>query len=285
MIKVLYAGDASTNIGPIFIASPFNVEVKGFSSHIWGQPLIDALQAEGDIQVHHMTPHEAISDFPRTVEELEQYGAVILSDCECEVLALYPFWVAGTPLPRTNRLKAIREYTRQGGGLLMVGGWTSFSGRFGHGGYYDTPVEQALPVNCLKGADDRVEVPEGVKVNILKPHHPIVAEIPWNECPVFEGFNRILPKPDAEVLATIGQGEDENPLMVTWEFGKGRAMAFATDCSPHWAAFFQPWKYYGQFWRQTVRWLAQAKELHDERHPIRRDRRRANGAPARVSSK
>jgi uncharacterized membrane protein len=32
-------------------------------------------------------------------------------------------------------------------------------------------------------------------------------------------------------------------------------MAFATDCSPHWAEYFQPWEYYGQFWRQAVRWL------------------------------
>jgi uncharacterized membrane protein len=80
--------------------------------------------------------------------------------------------------------------------------------------------------------------------------------IPWQECPVFEGFNRILPKEGADVLATIGEGEDENPLIVTWQFGKGRSMAFATDCSPHWAEYFQPWRFYGQFWRQAVRWLA-----------------------------
>jgi uncharacterized membrane protein len=255
-MKVLYTGDASANLGPIFVASPFNVEVKGFSTHVWGQPLIDALQAEGDIEVHHMTPHVAIAQFPRTVEDLSQYDVVIISDCECEVLALYPFWIPGTPLPRTNRLKAIREYTRQGGGLLMVGGWTSFSGRFGHGGYYDTPVEEALPVTCLKGMDDRVETPEGSHVKVLKPEHPVVAGIPWDECPVFEGFNRIIPKEGAEVLANIDDGETQYPLIVTWTFGKGRAMAFASDCSPHWAAYFQPWKYYGQFWRQAVRWLA-----------------------------
>lgn len=254
-MKVLYAGDSAAKIGPVFVASPFNVEVKGFSTHIWGKPLIDALE-QGQIRVTHMTPDVAISEFPRTVEGLKEYDAVILSDCECEVLALYPFWLPGAEVPRTNRLKAIREYTRQGGGLLMIGGWTSFSGRFGHGGYYDTPVEEALPVNCLKGLDDRVETPEGVHVRILAADHPVVQGIPWGDCPVFEGFNKIRPKKEARVLATIGEGEDENPLIVVWEFGKGRAMAFATDCSPHWAAFFQPWKYYGQFWRQAITWLA-----------------------------
>jgi len=254
-MKVLYAGDAASKIGPIFVASPFNFEVKGFSHHIWGQPLIDALN-EGDIEVNHMTNERAISDFPRTVEGLSEYDAVIISDCECEVLALYPFWIAGTPLPRTNRLKAIREYTRNGGGLLMIGGWSSFSGRFGQGGYYDTPVEEALPVTCLKGMDDRVETPEGVYVSALESDHPIMQGIPWDECPVFAGFNKIIPKEEAQVLATIGEGEDEQSLVVKWEFGKGRSMAFASDCSPHWAEFFQPWEYYGKFWRQAIRWLA-----------------------------
>jgi uncharacterized membrane protein len=254
-MKVLYAGDACSKIGPIFVASPFNVEVKGFSYHIWGQPLIDALH-QGGMEVRHLTNEAAIAEFPRTVEELSAYDAVIISDCECEVLALYPFWMPGAEVPRTNRLKAIREYTRNGGGLLMVGGWTSFSGRFGHGGYYNTPVEEALPVECLKGLDDRIETPEGVRVNLKADDHPVMKDIPWHECPVFEGFNKILPKPGSQVLATIGEGEDENPLVVTWEFGKGRAMAFASDCSPHWAAFFQPWECYGQFWRQSINWLA-----------------------------
>src|SRR4030067_3435290 len=143
-MKVLYAGDAAAKIGPIFVASPFNVEVKGFSTHVWGQPLIDGL-CQGGIEVVHMSPDVAISNFPRTVEGLSENDVIILSDIECEVLALYPFWIPGTELPRTNRLKAIREDTRNGGGLLMVGGWTSFSGRFGHGGEYEKPVEEGLP--------------------------------------------------------------------------------------------------------------------------------------------
>ncbi len=111
----------------------------------------------------------------------------------------------------------------------------------------------------MTGIDDRVETPEGARVNIKNPAHPILKGIPWEKCPALEGFNRIIPKKGADVLATIGEGEDENPLIVTWEFGKGRAMAFASDCSPHWAAHFQPWQYYGKFWQQALRWLG--KEL------------------------
>jgi len=65
-------------------------------------------------------------------------------------------------------------------------GGTSFSGRFGHGGYSNTLVEQVLPVTCLPGIDDRVETPEG--------------------------FNRIIPKKGADVLATIGDDENTPPF-------------------------------------------------------------------------
>jgi uncharacterized membrane protein len=253
-MKVLYAGDACTKVGPVFIASPFNLEVKGVSHHIWGQPLIDALNKNG-IEVKHLTNDQAISEFPRTVEDLSQYDALIVSDCEAEVLSLYPFWIPGTPLPRTDRMRAIRDYVKNGGGLLMIGGWSSFSGRFGTAAYYDTPVEEALPVNCLKGADDRVEVPAGVRVKVQVKDHPILKDIPWDQAPVFEGFNKILPKEGSTVLATIGDEEIEYPLLVTWQYGSGRSAAFSSDCSPHWAEYFQPWEYYGQFWVQVVRWL------------------------------
>lgn len=255
MTKVLYAGDAAAVLGPIYVASPFNTEVKGFSRHVWGQPLIDALEGAG-IEVVHMPNEVAISQFPRTLEGLQTYDAIILSDIEAEILSLYQFWIPGTPQPTSNRLKAIREFTRQGGGLLMVGGWSSFSGRYGTAAYYDTPVEEALPVNCLRGLDDRLETPEGAHVNVQVASHPIIDNIPWDESPPFAGFNRILPKEGAQVLATIGEGEDEHPFIIVWEFGKGRSMAFASDCSPHWATYFQPWEYYGPFWVQTVRWLA-----------------------------
>ena len=44
-MKVLYAGDAAALLGPIFIASPVNMEVKGFSrpGHGLRQRLLPAL--------------------------------------------------------------------------------------------------------------------------------------------------------------------------------------------------------------------------------------------------
>lgn len=50
--------------------------------------------------------------------------------------------------------------------------------------------------------------------------------------------------------------ETGDPMIVVWSFGKGRAMAFASDIAPHWGAGFQKWKFYEQFWDQALDWLA-----------------------------
>jgi len=69
-------------IGPIYVASPFNV--KGFATRVSGQPLIDALGV-GGIEMVHLTNDRAIFEFPRTVEGLSVYDVLIISECECEV--------------------------------------------------------------------------------------------------------------------------------------------------------------------------------------------------------
>jgi hypothetical protein len=63
-MKVVYAGDACTKIGPIFVASPFNLESQGCYHNFWGQPRIDALTADG-IEVKHLRNEDADFDVPK----------------------------------------------------------------------------------------------------------------------------------------------------------------------------------------------------------------------------
>lgn len=253
MIKVLYVGDAAGVLGPNYIASPFNVENKGFSIHIWCQPVLDALNSDPDIEVKHLTNWDAYRDFPRSPEDFAEYDVVFLSDVESEVLLLYPEWTQAPMGP--NRLRSLRDYVEKGGSFGMIGGWSSFSGRFGTAAYQGTPVEEALPVNCIPAGDDRVETPEGTWIEALDTNHPIMKGIPWDDCPCFLGYNRIIAKKGAKVLARTKGSND--PFIVTWEFGKGKSIAFASDISPHWAIAFQKWDHYGQFFIQTVKWMAE----------------------------
>ena len=257
LVKLLYVGDSGALLGPLFIASPFLMEIKGFNVHIWGQLLIDGLSREPDIDVKHMSSWEAFREFPRTAEAMAEYDVILLSDIEADVLLFYPEFYTpaeyGRDVAMPNRIEAIKKYVEKGGALIMAGSWVSFAGRYGHAGWRKTAIADALPVGILV-EDDRVEVPEGVKVKALNPNHPVMSRIPWDECPPFLGYNKTSLKNGAQLLATIGNEED--PFIVVWDYKEGRVMAFTSDPCPHWGINFQRWDYYQKFWVQAVRWLA-----------------------------
>lgn len=254
-IRVLYVGDAGVVLGPNIVASAFYYEQKGYEVNIWCQPVLDALNAEKDITVEHMTNWRALKEFPEKPEDIAaKYDVVVLSDIEQESLVLYP-WKRMFDSPMgPNRVESIREFVRNGGGLIMIGGWQSFTGRRGIGNWANTAVEEALPVNCLEVNDDRNETPQGVHIERLDKNHPVTKKIDWEKGPVFTGYNRLEAKTDAMVLARVKETGD--PFIVVHEFGKGRSMAFASDISPHWGAGFQKWDKYGDSFAQAIRWLA-----------------------------
>lgn len=73
----------------------------------------------------------------------------------------------GTP----NRLAAVEQYAREGGGLLMIGGYLSFARNRRQGPLPRDPGRAALPV-MISGFDDRAEGPEGVRPTVSQPRPP-----------------------------------------------------------------------------------------------------------------
>lgn len=253
-IRVLYAGDSGLTAGTVSAGSNFFYDQRGVSVEIAAQKILDAWRRNPRYEVTYMTGWDALAKFPETPEALAAYDVVILSDVDSDSLVLYPPERSMRAPMGPNRLKSIRDYVWRGGALLMIGGYATFTGRHNAGNYHGTPVEEALPVECLAANDDRMETPEGVTLEVKQPHHPIMKGIEWSPSPIFNGYNRLGVKKSAQVLATFKETLD--PGIVVWTFGKGRAMAFASDIAPHWGAGFQEWKFYEQFWNQALNWLA-----------------------------
>ena len=93
---------------------------KGFDQfgsvtfHLGAEPLVKALR-DSPFELVYMPAHEAVEQFPYTMEELARFRAVILSDIGANSLLLPPaVWLHGRTVP--NRLKLIREWTAGGGG-------------------------------------------------------------------------------------------------------------------------------------------------------------------------
>ena len=244
--KALIAGESWT---------VHSIHQKGFDSfttteYAEGVQWLRAALLEGGWEVVHQPAHVAARDFPSTAEALGEYDCVMLSDVGANTLLIHPDTFSRFR-PAPNRLEALRDYVRQGGGLIMVGGYMTFQGIEGKARYRGTAVEEALPVK-IAPFDDRLEAPQGLQPEVTAPGHPIVAGLPkvW---PGLLGYNQLEAKPHATVAAKIG----DDPLLVTGQFGSGRSVAFASDCGPHWAPPpFVEWKGYARLWRQMAEWAA-----------------------------
>lgn len=232
----------------------YGVHLKGFSSYATGsydegqKPLVKALEAAG-WQVDHLPNHLATERFPWSLEELDAYDVVVLSDISADTLLLHPkAFVKGQRI--VDRLDLLADWVRRGGGFAMVGGYMAFSGFEGRGRFGMTGLADILPVRTLVG-DDRIEKPAGVTPTVVRDHAVLSGLSP--DWPHFLGYNRVIAREDATVLMTAGA----DPFLVVGEYGAGRAAAFASDCSPHWGSpEFLAWAHYGAFWDQLMSWLA-----------------------------
>src|SRR3974390_1461894 len=154
-----------------------SVHAKGLdsfrtSAYVEGADRLREALAAAHIEVDYLPAHLVPARFPGSAAELAVYGAVILSDIGANTLLLSPdpFQHSATA---PNRLAAVEEYVRAGGGLLMIGGYLSFAGIEGKARYHGTPVETALPV-MISAFDDRAERPEGVRPAVRQARHPVL---------------------------------------------------------------------------------------------------------------
>jgi len=208
--------------------------------------LLSCLRQEG-IDVTYMPAHEVQVRFPQSLEELQQYDAIVLSDVGANTFLLqnstfYQMQVV------PNSLELIKEFVAGGGGLLMVGGYLTFMGIEGKANYKNSPLAEVLPVIMTDG-DDRVEMPSGF-APVAAQSHSLVDGL--GEWPKLLGYNKLVTKPDAVELLSHGA----DAILTVGTYGQGKTAAFASDCSPHWGSLeFMNWPHYSAFWNGLIRYL------------------------------
>jgi uncharacterized membrane protein len=247
--KVLIAGESWMTT---------STHVKGvdeFTVHSYTEgvgPLRDALVSRGH-EVVHMPGHLVPTRFPGTGEALSEFDVVVLSDIGANSIQLAP-GVFDRFEAGEDRLVALRDWVGEGGGLMMIGGYLSFSGFQARAAFRQTALAEVLPVTMLP-EDDRVETPAGMVPEVLDASHAAVGAS-GSDWPALLGYNRVVPKDGVAVPVTI----NGDPLVAVGDYKKGRSAVFTSDCSPHWAPpeFCEQWPGYTDLFDGLITWVAGA---------------------------
>jgi uncharacterized membrane protein len=78
--------------------------------------------------------------------------------------------------------------------------------------------------------------------------------------PPLAGYLRTRAKAGSEVLLDTGS---RDPLLVRWQFGLGRVVAFTSDATAAWGEAWLRWPGFGQLWSQVTRGLERPRGRHD----------------------
>lgn len=247
--------------GILFVGESWQVhvqETKGFDvfTYDYYETAVQYIQRAIESAGHtftHVPAHMVEFSFPNTAEGLDAYDVVMFSDVGANTFNL-PMNVFQRLTPTPNRLEAVRDYVAAGGAFVMIGGYLTFQGIQGRGCYRNSAIADILPVELLSG-DDRIEASAGVKPRVTMPDHPIARGLP-TDWPMVLGYNRLIPRQGASVIAAL----NDDPMIVAGEYGKGRVVAYATDCAPHWSPVeFCEWSGYQALWRNIIDWLQKAR--------------------------
>lgn len=123
----------------------------------------------------------------------------------------------------------------------------------GNGNYHVVDTIESIPtIFTLETVlATRSYIFEDPFVPLLTASSPIMNGI--NSAPPLLGYVAASPKQTAQVILR-GPEPHNDPILTTWQYGLGRAVAFTSDATARWGASWVTWDNFTRFWSQAVRW-------------------------------
>jgi uncharacterized membrane protein len=79
-------------------------------------------------------------------------------------------------------------------------------------------------------------------------------DLALEQAPALKGYIRFDAKKDADTLLSVpGEGPWDDPLLVRWQYGLGRAAVFTSDAKARWAEGWVAWNGFDKFWANVLR--------------------------------
>jgi len=249
MARILYIGDWAIALGPVFAETPFNYAFKGLETYRYDHFLKDAIESSGEHECDTMPTWDFYAMAPGEYERaLTEYDVIVFSDVELKNFQLAPQFFDRKAfgegiITYPDRIRLTVEAIEAGFRVMFMGGWLSFTGEMGKGGWGRSRLAEVLPVTCLE-TEDLVESTEGFGATAIDPG--FVPGVDMSTMPPLLGYNRTITREGADVHAAVTETGD--PLMATMAHGSGATLAFMSDPAPHWGCNFVQWDAYQSFW-------------------------------------
>jgi uncharacterized membrane protein len=128
---------------------------------------------------------------------------------------------------------------------------------YGGGAFHHTTDPTTLPDLFLDAVSDKPEEKTMVErqlTPIPNRSSPLLKDLATHRLPAVKGYVETKPKKGARVDVSLRDKEKRPPLLASWSYGRGKAIAFTSDANGRWSAPWVRWDRYSQFWNQTVRW-------------------------------
>ncbi|MGE4482415.1 glutamine amidotransferase [Acidocella sp.] len=143
-IKVLFVGESWVK---------HTIHMKGFdqfhsTEYEEGAGYFLHCMDDAGFDVTYIRGHEVSLRFPRSAEEINKFDVVVISDIGSNSFLL-PDETFLKSEKSPNRLGLVADFVKRGGGLVMIGGYLSFTGIDGKGRYGMSPLAEVLPVTLL----------------------------------------------------------------------------------------------------------------------------------------
>ncbi len=257
MAKIYYVGDWAVLTGPVFAETPFNYSHKGLEIFNYGKWLKDALESSGEHQVTSVPTWDFYKLAPGEYEKIiDTYDVIVFSDVEAKIFQLSPAFFdrkkfGEEVLTFPDRIRLTVESVKAGKSVIFLGGWLSFTGEMGKGGWGRTGLKEILPVTCLD-FEDLVESTEGFHASAVEDGYGF-SGIDWTGFAPILGYNKVKPREGFHTLLYVKETGD--PLLTSGKLGKGKVMAYMSDPAPHWGCNFVYWKDYNKFWLSCLNLL------------------------------
>jgi uncharacterized membrane protein len=97
------------------------------------------------------------------------------------------------------------------------------------------------------------------------PNSPLLKGLEDRSIPPVKGYVEATLKDGARADMALRVDGRRPPLLASWTYGQGKAVAFTSDANGRWSAPWLSWEGFSPLWSQTVRWVmpeVKQKETH-----------------------